>query len=111
MVAHFPEMLAEEWGVGCVAALLLDADFLLTCYLCSGLVRAWGRNCTLISITARDSVLGAMSKGWIPFSVDACCSCNPYSAPSSGTFTHARVHSYCVLSNLNISIKHHEITE
>lgn len=50
----------------CVAALLLDGGFLRTCYLCCGLVRARARNCTLLSITAGDSVLGAISGGWCP---------------------------------------------
>lgn len=66
LVAHFPGRLAEERDVKCVAALLLDEGFLLTCYLCCGLVRAWARNCTLLSVTAGDSVLGATSGGWCP---------------------------------------------
>lgn len=66
LVAHFPGKLAEEWGVGCVAALLLDAGFLLTCYLCCGLVRARPRNCTLLNITAGDRFLGATSGEWYP---------------------------------------------
>lgn len=52
--------------VGYVAALLLDAGFLLTRYLCCGLVRARARNCALLSITAGDGVLGATSWGWYP---------------------------------------------
>lgn len=66
LVAHFPERLAEECDVGCVAALLLGAGFLLTCYLCCGLVRAQARNCTLLSVNAGDGVIGATLGGWCP---------------------------------------------
>jgi len=57
LVAHFPGRLAGAWDMRCVAALLLDAGFLLTCYLCCGLVGARARNCTLLSIVAGVSAL------------------------------------------------------